>query len=153
MATLISQTQWHGNPRPVTAYASTVEDGLVASPYYKDGRDVPVYAHLVTAQPLGVLTPTAVIDIAGPLAAVQFTLGGVYVTGKILDITIVRTTAPDYVTQFIAPTAVLGADFATEVALGISKELDMSAVNVDGVVTVTAVLPVTALTITVLTVT
>jgi hypothetical protein len=153
MATLIAQTEWHGNPRPVLAYASSLEDGLVASPYYIDQRDVPVHDHIVTSVPLGDLTPTAVIDIAGPLAAVEFTLGGVYVTGKILNITIVRTTAPDYVTSFIAPTATLGADFATEVALGISKELDMSAVNVDGTVTVTAVLPVTALTITVLTIT
>jgi hypothetical protein len=152
MATLIAQTEWHGNPRPILAYASTVEDGLVASPYYQDGRDVVVVDHFVTAQPLGTLTPTAVNTTPGPAAAVVFTLGGVWVTGKLLNITIVRTTAPDYTTSFVSSGSI-ASDFATEVALGISKELDMSAVAVDGVVTVTAVAPVTALTTTVLTIT
>ena len=70
MATLITQTQWHGNPRPVTSYASAIEDGVVASPYYADGRNVPVHKFLITAAPLGDLTPAAAILVAGPATTV-----------------------------------------------------------------------------------
>lgn len=51
MATLISETQWHGNPRPTEAYAWGVYVESVPSPYYKDGRDVPVYAFGKTDTP------------------------------------------------------------------------------------------------------
>jgi hypothetical protein len=154
MATLITETQWHGNPRPVVAYASTLFDAQVPSPYYLDGRNVPTYASLVTSVPLETLSPTAVINVAGPLAAVSFTLGGVFLDGKGIDIAITRTggAVPSYTNTILAKGPENYDDFAVQVASTISAEIDMSAVAVDGVVTVTAVAPATALTITALTV-
>jgi hypothetical protein len=154
MATLITETKWHGNPRPVVAYASTLYDEMVPSPYYHDGRDVPTYASLVTAEPIETYEPSAVIDVAGPLAAVSFTLGGVFLDGKGIDIAITRTggAVPSYANTILTEGPSNFYDFATQVAATISLEVDMSAVAVDGVVTVTAVAPATALTITALTV-
>jgi hypothetical protein len=154
MATLIAETKWHGNPRPELAYASSIYDETVASPYYLDGRDVPVYLHTVTSFPITDLVADATIDVAGPLATVEFTLSGIWTAGTALDITIVRTTAPDYVATITAPAGGTFDEMAVYVATQISKELDMVAVaSIGGVVGVTAVAPVTALTITVLTVT
>jgi hypothetical protein len=154
MATLITETQWHGNPRPVVAYASTIYNEMVPSPYYLDGRDVPTYGSIVTSVPLESLEPEATINTPGPLPAVVFTLAGVYLTDKGVDIAITRTggAVPSYVNTIITKVPVVYDDFATQVADILSVEVDMSAVAVDGVVTVTAVAPATALTITALTV-
>lgn len=84
MATLLAQTQWHGNPRPVEAYASGVSDGLVASPYYLDGRDVALINHVVTPVPLADLVPGAAILVPGPAAEVSAEVTGLIATGSSL---------------------------------------------------------------------
>jgi hypothetical protein len=152
MATLITETQWHGNPRPVVAYASTLYNDTVPSPYYLDGRDVATYDSLVTPEPIETYEPSAVITTAGPLASVVFTLGGVFLSDKGIDIVITRTGGlnGNYINTIITKGPKNFNDFATEVADVISVESDMTAVAVDGVVTVTAVAPATALTITAL---
>jgi hypothetical protein len=154
MATLITETQWHGNPRPVVAYASTIYDEMVASPYYHDGRDVPTYVSLVTPDPIEDYEPSATITTPGPAAAVVFNVGGVFLDGKGIDIAITRTggAVPSYVNTILAQGPTNYDEFAVQIAAIISAEVDMSAVAVDGVVTVTAVAPATALTITALTV-
>jgi hypothetical protein len=48
MATLLAETQWHDNPRPVLAYAWSSVAPAVTSPYYLDGRTVPAFFHGVT---------------------------------------------------------------------------------------------------------
>jgi hypothetical protein len=152
MATLISQTQWHGNPRPVTSYASTLEDGLVASPYYLDGRDVPQYAHLVTAAPLGDLAPTAVADVPGPDVLVSFDVGGAWLTGSSLTILLTLVGSPNISTSLSPGPTPAGPDQAAEAfAAALDKELSVTAGAVDGKVTISAVVPTTSITITTLT--
>jgi hypothetical protein len=156
MATLASQTQWHGNPRPVTAYASAIFDGTVASPYYIDGRDVPLTEHIVTANELSDFAPGATNTTPGPAVLVEFTLDGVWTpTNAVLDITIVRTDGlnGDYVNTFKAPAAMTAVEMADYVASVINEESDLTSNNAEGIVIVSALAPVTALTITVLTVT
>jgi hypothetical protein len=153
MATLIAQTQWHGNPRPVTAYASSVEDGLVASPYYHDQRDVVDVGHFVTAQPLGVLTPTAVADVPGPDVLVSFDVGGIWGTGKSLTILLTLVGSPNISTSLSPGPTPAGPDQAAEAfAAALDKDLGVTAGAVDGKVTISAVVPTTAITITTLTV-
>jgi hypothetical protein len=50
MANPITETVWHGNPRPVEAFA-WASASLVVSPYYADGRMVPDTVHGVDANP------------------------------------------------------------------------------------------------------
>jgi hypothetical protein len=153
MATLLQQTQWHGNPRPVTSYASSVEDGVVASPYYADGRDVPVYGHVVTAQPLGTLTPTAVADVPGPDVLVSFDVGGIWGSGKTLTILLTLVGSPDISTSLSPGPTPAGPDQAAAAfAAALDKDLGVTAGAVDGKVTISAVVPTTAITITTLTV-
>jgi hypothetical protein len=151
MATILAETTWHGNPRPVEAFASTFFDAQVESPYYNDRRNVPSFAHVVTSIPYTVAG--AANTTPGPAASVVFTLSGVWLVSNSLTLTIVRTTAADYgpvvFTPLVGQTA---EDFAILVAASISTQADMDAVAVGAVITVTAVLPVTALTITTLTV-
>jgi hypothetical protein len=153
MATLIAQTQWHGNPRPVTAYASSLEDGLVASPYYADQRDVVDIGHVVTAQPLGVLTPTAVADVPGPDVLVSFDVGGIWGTGKSLTILLTLVGSPNISTSLSpGPTPAGPVQAAEAFAAALDKDLGVTAGAVDGKVTISAVVPTTAITITTLTV-
>jgi hypothetical protein len=151
MATLLQQTTWHNNPRPVLAYASSVEDGVVPSPYYLDQRDVPVHAHFVTPVPLADLGPTAAIVTPGPALIVAGNTGGIWVTGAALNVAITVVGGAGDISTSITngSPAMLGEDFATQVASAlntISPDVQCAA---DGKqVNISALGAVSALTIT-----
>jgi len=154
MATLIAETKYHGNPRPVLSYSSTVFDEAVASPYYKDGRDVPVYNHYVTPVPLADLAPVATATIAGPAATVAFTMDGLWLDPTTLTVLITSTGGVNFSEVVAWPTTALGPVEAAArmAALITASSGDMTATS-DGVtVSVFVVAPSTALTITTLTV-
>jgi hypothetical protein len=152
MATLIAETTWHGNPRPVLAYASSVEDGVVASPYYFDQRDVPIHAHFVTSVPIGTLAPTAVADVPGPDVLVSFDVGGAWLTGSSLTILLTLVGSPDFSASLSpGPTPAGPEAAAAAFAAAINADVGLTAAAVDRKVTVSAVVPTTAITITTLT--
>jgi len=151
-ATLITETQWHESPGyGPTQYAIAYLGQMVASPYYNDGRLVPEMGYFTSPVPGEDLVAVATIDTAGPAAEVAFTLEGIYGDLTGIDIVIDRTggTAWDPGPLF-ADGARTSVQVAASLAALISLEADMSAVAADGTVTVTAVDPVTALTITTL---
>jgi len=156
MANIVSETQWHGNPRPITSYVTTVFEDSVVSPYYNDRRSVPDHNTYNTSVPLEALVPTPTIDILGPAAAVVFTLQGLWTSPTVLNIAITLTgnTLGDVSTAVAFSTDVLGPVGAAEAVAGVINALGLECVatTVDNVVTVTAVAPVTACTITTLTV-
>lgn len=83
MATLISQTKWDQDDdgSPNKGYFSTINDGVVSSPYYYDNRDVPVNGHVTTSVPVTALSPGVGITIPGPAAEAVATISGVIPTG------------------------------------------------------------------------
>ena len=141
----LNETQWHGNPRPIASYHSTVYDDAVSPIQYK---------YITTSVPLATLTPTATIDVAGPAPLVEFTLGGVWPELTSLDITITRTDGVngDFTTTLFSPALQGPIDAANGIAEVINAEPDLTANNDGEKVIVSALAPVTALTITVLTV-
>lgn len=152
MATLLTQTQWHGNPRPITSYVSGVHDGVVASPYYKDGRDVPVNKVFNTSIPLGDLAPAANILVAGPDLVVSADVEGLWPIGAALNVAITVTGGTNISTSLVnGTTSVLSPDqFAALVAdalneLGAGEVQCSSSTNK---VAISALAGVTALTIT-----
>ena len=153
-AALLTETQWHGNPRPVTAYASSVYIEDVVSPYYLDGRNVPTYKHTVTPVPLSDLVPRATIDIAGPAQQVEFTLDGLWpeLTSLTIYLTLTGTATGDYDEVLFSP----GLDGPVQAAAGVADAInshpELAAIAVGQTVYVSAMLPVTAITITTLTV-
>jgi hypothetical protein len=88
MATLSAQTTWHNNPRPAEAIASSVFIEQVASPYYYDGRDVPVVKQTVTPAALTTFLPGSSIDVAGPAPVVSFSLTGLFLPDSTLTLDI-----------------------------------------------------------------
>lgn len=88
MPALITETQWHGNPRPITAYMSSVNDGTVESPYHINNPQVAVTRHYVTSAPLSSLAPAASIDVAGPSLVVSASVDGLWAPGSALQIAI-----------------------------------------------------------------
>ena len=151
MATLISQTQWHGNPRPVEAYTSTIEDGLVASPYYLDGRNVAVHAHVVSSIPLGDLAPAASIVVPGPDLVVSGDVDGIWTTGSALNIAITVTGGTNISTAIANGKPAMGPDeFASEVASALNTigAGDVQCGSTGNVVNISALGAVSALTIT-----
>lgn len=85
-ATLLTETQWHGNPRGEPVYAWTVYVEDVPSPYYADGRDVPVYAYGSTDTPFSGYPEAANTDST-------VTLTGTWYRGTGLDVAITATDA------------------------------------------------------------
>ena len=154
MATLIAETQWHGNPRPTLAYASGVFIEEVASPYYKDGRNVPVTKHYVTNIPLTDLAPTATIQEAGPAPLVGWEIDGLWSDPTILSVGITVTGGTNISTAIQFSTDILGPAQASETIAGVLRGLsDEIFVEVVGQETyITPVAPATSLTITTLTV-
>lgn len=153
MANIVSDTIWHGNPRPIQSYCTTVFDSAVVSPYYAKTMapaTVPTHATYNTSLPLASLTPTLTIDTTGPATAVQVTTGGLWVNLQGLSINITRTDGDDgdYITSlFHGGTTVGPVEIASEIAEAINEEVDMIATSEGQVITITAVSPVTSLTI------
>lgn len=154
MASLLSNTQWHGNPRPIKSNTSSVYVEHVPSPYYKDGRDVPVIRYFNTKEPLPDLTPTATIDVAGPATAVSFTVGGVWPELTSLDIllTIADTVAGNYDETLFSSELQGPAQVASSLATAISSHPELTATSDGETVNITVDAPGTAVTITTLTV-
>jgi len=154
MASLLSNTQWHGNPRPIKSNTSSVYIEHVPSPYYKDGRDVPVIRYFNTTEPLPDLTPTATIDVAGPATAVSFTVGGVWdeLTSLTILLTIADTVAGDYSATLVARELTGPVAVAADVAADIDLHPELTATSDGETVNITVDAPGTAVTITTLTV-
>lgn len=154
MATLIAETKWHDNPRPVAAYASSFEDGLVASPYYNDQRDVVVHKHFVTASPIVDIVPSATIDVAGPAPLVEFTLNGIWpqFTSLTILLTLTGTAVGNYDEVLFSPGLEDPEQAAAGVAQAINEHPELTATSDGRKVIVSALAPVTAITITTLTV-
>ena len=84
MATLLAETQWDvdsdGSPAPQPIF-SALYDTQVASPYYRDGRNVPVIGYVNTAVPVTDLVPGATVPVPGPAAQCTAKITGVIPTG------------------------------------------------------------------------
>ena len=154
MATEIAATTWHGNPRPITSYVTTVFDAQVASPYYADGRDVPVHNTYNTPVPLADLAPAATIDVAGPAVLVEFTLDGLWpeLTGLQILLTLTGTAVGNYDETLFSPVLEGPVEAAAGVAAAINEHPELTATSEGQKVIVSALAPVTAITITTLTV-
>lgn len=155
MANIITDVKWHDNPRPVASYATSVYDAQVASPYYKDGRDVPVHVHVNTPVPLQDLVPKATIDTAGPAALVDFTIDGVWREPAeiVIYLSLTDTVFGDYDDIIFAGPDLTGPEEAASVIAGfINEHPELTANNEGQKVIVSALAPVTAITITTLTV-
>ncbi len=150
MANVITDVKWHDNPRPVASYATSVYGESVPSPYYKDGRNVPVVRHFITPEPLPDLTPRITIEEAGPSPVVAFTMEGLSSDLQGYDFVITRTDGldGDYIdTIFHSGPTVGPVEAAKGVASVINEQDDMEAVAINQTVQITAVAPVTSLTI------
>jgi hypothetical protein len=154
MATIITDTVWHGNPRPIETYTTSVYEGQVASPYYKDGRDVPVYNHYNTPVPLADLAPAATVDVAGPAVLVEFTLDGLWpeFTALTILLTLTDTVVGNYDEVLFSPMLEGPVEAAAGVAATINEHPELTATSEGQKVIVSALVPVTAITITTLTV-
>jgi hypothetical protein len=155
MATLLAETQWHGNPRPVTAYASTTYVEQVESAYYNDRRDVPSFNHYVTPFPLEDLAPAATPGEAGPAVLVDFKLDGLWVAPTALTILLTLvgndniSTTINFGPDVIGPVEAAALVAAEIAILGAGSVLS----NNDGQsVVVSAINATTSITITTLTV-
>ena len=155
-ATLISETLWHEGPGyGPTDYAISFLKAMVPSPYYRDGRDVPDMGYYVSSTPGEDLVPGATIDTAGPASSVAFSIQGVFpeLTGIQIAITRAGGANGNYNSgPLFSAKAETADEVAAALAAIISEEADMTAVASGDRVTVTMVAPVTALTITSLTV-
>lgn len=96
MADIITQTTWHGNPRPIETYNTSVFIEQVSSPYYSDGRDVPVIKNVTTSTPITSVAAAIVVDIAGPATIVSFTVGGIWNNLRQAQIAVTVTDGTDY---------------------------------------------------------
>ena len=154
MANIVADTQWHGNPRPITSYVTTVYDSAVESPYYRDGRDVPVHNTYNTPVPLADLAPAATIDVAGPAVLVEFTLDGLWpeLTSLTILLTLTDTVAGNYDETLFSPVLEGPVEAAAGVAAAINTHPELTATSDGQKVSVSALAPVTAITITTLTV-
>ncbi len=154
MANIVTETTWHGNPRPIESYVTTVYDSAVASPYYADGRDVPVHNTYNTSVPLADLAPAATIDVAGPAVLVEFTLDGLWpaLTSLTILLTLTGTVAGNYDETLFSPVLEGPVEAAAGVAAAINTHPELTATSDGQKVIVSALAPVTAITITTLTV-
>jgi len=154
MANIVTETTWHGNPRPIESFVTTVFDAQVASPYYRDGRDVPVHNTYNTPVPLASLAPTATIDVAGPAVLVEFTLGGLWpeLTSLTILLTLTDTAVGNYDETLVVRELQGPVKTAADVAAEINTHPELTATSEGQKVIVSALVPVTAITITTLTV-
>ena len=157
MANIVSETQWHGNPRPITSYVTTVFDASVVSPYYAKTMapvTVPDHNTYNTPLPLQDLAPAATIDVAGPAPLVEFTLDGLWpeLTALTIFLTLAGTVAGNYDETLFSTVLVGPVDAAADVAAAISEHPELLATSEGQKVIVSALAPVTAITITTLTV-
>lgn len=156
MATLLSETQWDvdadGSPAPQPVF-SAVYDTQVASPYYRDGRDVPVTDYINSSASLSTLAPAATIITPGPSLVVVGDLDGLWPQGTVLNVAITVTGGTNIstsITQTAAAT-LLSTDAAVRVANFLNANYGteiLAAHTGDGNVTISALAGVTALTIT-----
>ena len=154
MANIVSETQWHGNPRPITSYVTTVFDAQVTSPYYNDRRSVPDHNTYNTPIPLQDLAPAATIDVAGPAPLVEFTLDGLWpeLTALTIFLTLTGTAVGNYDETLFSTVLEGPVAAAASVAVAISEHPELLATSEGQKVIVSALAPVTAITITTLTV-
>lgn len=153
----ITQTQWHGNPRPRRAYAWTENTTTAASPYYKDGRTVAVYKSGWSWVPFAETgdDPTGATDIAGPAALVSVSLAGPFDFGTAINWTFTGDTtgatsdtytvmqevgmSPEEVLVDIA--GILGAALGTDGVVTIDttnpRQMDVAAAGTNTTFTVT----------------
>ena len=151
MANIVADTTWHGNPRPIESFVTTVFDAQVASPYYRDGRDVPVHNTYNTRGPLVNLAPSASISVAGPSLLVQGAVGGLWPVGSGLNVAITVTGGTDISTSINNQTELLSPDqFAAQVAASLNTigAGDVQCASDGELVNISALGAVTALTIT-----
>lgn len=100
MATLITETTWHGNPRGTVTYADTAYVNSVTSPYYHiasggSATTVPTYvsrqgsATMVLTAAVPITTPAGGLPAAtaGLFAAIAIAPTGVWAKGTTLTIT------------------------------------------------------------------
>ena len=151
MANIVSETQWHGNPRPITSYVTTVFDEAVTSPYYNDRRSVPDHDTYNTSAPLTDLAPAADILVAGPALVVSASVDGLWPVGSALNVAITVTGGTNISTSIANGTEILiPEDFAALVAdsLNTIGAGDVQCAADGNVVSISALGAVTALTIT-----
>ena len=150
MATELTSTTWHGNPRPVTSYCTTVFNEFVASPYYADGRNVPTYTTYVTPLPLADLVPKATVLVPGPAPLVEVQIDGLWPDFSGVDVNITRTNGVngDYIDTLFHTGETVGPVFTAEaLAAIINEEDDLTATSDGQKIIISALAPVTSLTI------
>jgi hypothetical protein len=150
MANIVSDTQWHGNPRPITSYVTTVYDTSVASPYYADGRNVPVHETYNTPVPLVDLLPKATVLVPGPAPLVEVQIDGLWPDFSGVDVNITRTNGVngDYIDTLFHTGETVGPVFTAEaLAAIINEEDDLTATSDGQKIIISALAPVTSLTI------
>ena len=156
MASLTSQTQWHGNPRARRTYAIVEFEALVARPQGGQAATYNYFNSLVPYAEIGVAA-SATIDTAGAAAAVEVSLDNLFLEGDTVNYTFtgdVASVAPGTYTV-----AKVGGMSPTEVLVDIAAIYNGlsgadSTATVDGrLMTVTATGSNTTLTVTTWTVT
>lgn len=154
MANIVSETTWHGNPRPVESYVTTVFDESVVSPYYAPNLapvTVPVHRTYNTGVPLSDLAPAASILVAGPDLVVSAQVDGLWPTGSALNVAITVTGGTNISTSIANGKPLMGPDeFAAEVAAALNTigAGDVQCSSSTNKVAISALAGVTALTIT-----
>lgn len=158
MANIVSTTVWHGNPRPITSYVTTVFDDGVVSPYYAVNMapvTVPVHKTYNTPVPLASLIPTATIQEAGPSPIVGWEMNGLWRAPTQLQVAITVTGGTDISTSIAFSTDLLSPSAAAAQVVGALNLIgngEIIATAVDQEVYIETVAPATSLTITTLTV-
>jgi len=158
MANIVSDTTWHGNPRPIESYCSTVYDKSVVSPYYAKSMGaifVPVHNTYNTPIPLSDLAPTAGGGELGPAPLVGWEMNGLWTSPTQLQVAITVTGGTGDISTSIAfSDDLLGpVDAAVQVAAALqslSAEIEVLAVEQE--IYIQPIAPATSLTITTLTV-
>ncbi len=151
--TTIDDTSSNGRRHTRDRYAIGLATGVAAPSIYPNiaDKDDVTYAWSIGPEPAG--GGQVAILVAGPGTSVLFALAGLFTDGQVIDLTIERTTAVDYVDQYTVVGNETAADIAIALSAAIALEVDMSSSVSGGQVSVGVIGPVTAVEITVLTIT
>ena len=146
--TAASQTTWHGNPRPVESYATHLIDDAVV-----DANGYAAFSIVNSDAPLSTLAPAASVITPGPDVLVVGDLDGLWPQGTQLSVAITVTGGDDIITT-IEQTAAQTLE-ATGAAIRVANFLNANwgyqitaGHTGGGNVTISALTPVTGLTIT-----
>ena len=86
MASVVTQTQWHGNPRARKIYAITEFEALVATPQGGEAATYNYFNSLVPYAEVG-LAASATTDTAGPAGIVEVSLNNLFKEGDAINYT------------------------------------------------------------------